>query len=87
MSSSPEVIAQKRPTLLTSSIDDHCRLLNGVMIKAECVCEQKYTQVNTQHNNNYYGLVQVLVYMCMHTCTIDAWAFKGTATGIFHVPQ
>ena len=28
------------------------------------------------------------VYTCTLICTIDAWAFKGTATGyIFHVPQ
>ena len=31
--------------------------------------------------------VQTLV-VCMISCTIDAWAFKGTATGyISHVPQ
>ena len=31
---------------------------------------------------------QVLYQLCIYTCTIDAWAFKGTATGyVSYVPQ
>ena len=34
---------------------------------------------------SYFFQCDMYVYTC--TCTIDAWAFKGTAMGyIFHVP-